>query len=188
MKVRWLGNACIEVFGGRHILIDPNCVKEPEEQADVVLISHEHDDHFSHDTLKEYGSEAELFGPGVALEKFDLAGRAVKPGDRIGDIRVLESRCWGSDESVSFYYRGLLHSGDSADFPEAEKVKLIFTACFPDFYRKYLAAFRRLKPDLVVPFHYDPGKNNDEAEELVRLLEKEGVPSRLVAPGESIDF
>ncbi|NIQ06659.1 MAG: MBL fold metallo-hydrolase, partial [Candidatus Korarchaeota archaeon] len=74
-----------------------------------------------------------------------------------------ESYCWGTEESVSYFYEGLLHAGDSAEFPEVEDVKLVFTACFPDYYKDYVRAFRRLSPELVVPFHYDAEEDLDKA-------------------------
>lgn len=187
MKVRWLGNACLEVYAEKHILIDPNCTVEPEKDADIILLTHEHDDHFSRDDYEKHGSEAELYGPETALDEFDLDGYAVEPGDRIDDIEVLESDCYGSEESISYLYNGLLHVGDSAWYPETNDVDVIFTACFPDYYDDYIDAFKRLNPDIVLPFHYDPDGGLDDAQGLIERMDKEGIKNRLMEPGEVIE-
>ncbi len=187
MRVRWLGNACLEIFGDDHILIDPHFTVTPENEADLVLVTHEHDDHFDPAKYRGYGEDAGLYAPATTLEKFGVDGHAVTPGDRIGDVRVLDCDCWGSDESVSYYYHGLLHAGDSNVFPDAEDVAVIFTACFPDYYEDYVSAFTRLNPTRVVPFHYDPEDNESDATGLKERLDSEGIPNEILAPGESID-
>ncbi|KXB08331.1 Zn-dependent hydrolase [candidate division MSBL1 archaeon SCGC-AAA385D11] len=188
MRVRWLGNACIEMFGEKHVLIDPNFTTEPERKADLVLLTHEHDDHFSKEDYKKFSADACFAAPRASLEKFDLKGRAVKPGDKIDGVEVFESDCWKSKESVSYFYRGVLHAGDSAFFPDIEGVKLIFSACFPDYYEDYVSAFKRLGPDLVVPFHYDPIENLKDAEGLMERLSGEGIACELLDPGEDIEI
>lgn len=187
MKVRWLGNAAIEIFGEQHLLIDPNWVTPPKHEADIVLLTHEHDDHFSKKDYKAFGAEAELYAPQTALEKFEVEGTPVAPGDEIGDIKVLESDCWGSEESVSFFFHGVLHTGDSASYPTIEEVQVIFSACFPDYYEDYIAESKRLNPQLVIPFHYDPEEGQKDAEGLKKKLEQEGIESMVLKAGQSIE-
>lgn len=188
MKVKWLGNAALEVFGNKHILIDPNFTVEPSKKPDIVLLTHEHDDHFSPENYHKIGKEAELYAPALSLEKFDVEGKAVESGDKIGKIKVLDSDCYASDESISYFYKGLLHAGDSAYFPEVEGVKAIFTACFPDYYDDYIEAFKRLEPDIVVPFHYDPEEDMDDAMGLKERLDEEGISNKILEPGDQIEI
>lgn len=188
--VKWHGNASIEIFGDIHILIDPNPIATPEKKADVVLLTHEHDDHFDRDAYEKFGSDADLYAPESTLEKRDLEGASVKPGDKIvGEIKVLESDCWNSEESVSYFYRGMLHSGDSASFPDPEgEVELVFSACFPDNYDDYVEEFKRLEPGLVIPFHYDPREGDEDAKGLKQRLDDEGIPSKVLEAGESVEI
>jgi len=186
MKVRWLGNAALEVFSDKHIWIDPNMTVAPEKEPDIVLLTHEHDDHFSQEDHAKVQKEVELFGPKTTLEKFYLEGTAVEPGDTFEGIQVLDCDCYGSDESVSYLYNGLLHAGDSAYFPDAGSVELIFTACFPDYYDDYISAFKRLRPNMVIPFHYDPKESIDDAKGLKELMKKEGIPNKLLKPGDPV--
>jgi L-ascorbate metabolism protein UlaG (beta-lactamase superfamily) len=187
LKVRWLGNACLEVFGDRQFLIDPNFLLEPEKTPELILLTHEHDDHYSPEKCAKILPEVTLYATKTTLNKFGLDGVAVKAGDKIGAIRVLESDCWGSEESVSYFYKGLLHTGDSAEFPKVDDTRLVFTACFPDYYDDYVRAFKRLKPNLVIPFHYDVQRDLDEAMGLKRRCDEEGINCRLMRVGESIE-
>ncbi len=187
MKVRWLGNAAVEIFGEKHILIDPNFTVKPEKEADIVLLTHEHDDHFSPEYHSSIKKDVELFGPKTTLEKFDLGGKTVEPGDELEGIKVLDCDCYGSEESVSYLYQGILHSGDSAYFPEVKEVKLIFTACFPDYHEDYISAFKRLDPRMVIPFHYDPKDGLEDAEGLKERMDEEGIPNKLLEPGDHVE-
>ena len=188
MKVRWLGNACLEVFSNNQILIDPNFLVDPEIDPIIILLTHEHDDHYDPKKCAKMLSEVTLYAPKATLNKFGIEGVPVEVGDEIDGIKVLESDCWGSEESVSYFHKGLLHAGDSAKFPDVKGVKLVFSACFPDYYEGYVRAFKRLKPNLVIPFHYDVKKDLDEAKGLKERLDKEGINSKLIEIGESVEI
>lgn len=178
----------MEVFDGKQLLIDPNFLVEPERVPELLLLTHEHDDHYSPEKCSKMARKATVYAPQTALDKFDVDGMAVKAGDQVNGVRVLESWCWSSEESVSYYHKGLLHAGDSAQFPSVEEVKLVFTACFPDYYEDYVRAFKRLKPDLVIPFHYDVEEDLDEAKGLKERLEKEGINCKLIEIGDHVQI
>lgn len=187
MEVKWLGNACLEIFSKKHILIDPDFLVDPREKPDLILLTHEHDDHFNPEKCAKMLSKTKVYAPKTALKVFSLRGDAIEAGDEVDGVKVLKSYCWGSEESVSYFYRGLLHAGDSAKFPVVKGVKLVFSACFPDYYEDYVRAFKRLKPALVVPFHYDVKEGLDMAKGLTVKLDKEGINCKLIEIGESIE-
>ncbi|MFW6110562.1 MAG: MBL fold metallo-hydrolase [Thermoproteota archaeon] len=187
MKVRWLGNACLEIFGEeQHLLVDPNFLREPNKDPDLILLTHEHDDHYNPEGCADIISETPVYAPQTSLKKFDLDGVPVKAGDNIDGIQVKKSWCWNSQESVSYFYKGLLHAGDSAQFPQVEGIKLVFTACFPDYYEDYITAFKRLKPELVIPFHYDVPEGLDDAKGLKKKLDQADINCKLLKIGEKV--
>jgi len=186
MRVRWMGNSCVDIVGEERVVIDPHPTVELLGKADKILITHEHDDHFDPDTFEQISKDAEVYAPKHTLEKFDIQGIPVAPGDGFDDFEVLPCNCWKSEESVSYLYQGVLHTGDSAEFPDADLVKLAFTACFPDNYDDYLEGLSKIKPGIVVPFHYDPKEKMEEAEGLVKILEDEGLRCKILSPGEEI--
>jgi L-ascorbate metabolism protein UlaG (beta-lactamase superfamily) len=185
MKVRWLGNSCIEVLEPKHIVIDPNYVVEPEKGVEIVFVTHEHADHF--DAEKYTKLNAKLVAPEAILKEFNLEGVKAEVGKEIEGVRILKSWCWGAKESYSYFYNGVLHTGDSAKFPDVRGIRVVFTACFPDFYDEYISEFKRLKPELVIPFHYSEKKKSN-AEGLKKRLDEEGIKCRILGVGEEIEI
>ncbi|MBO8181923.1 MAG: MBL fold metallo-hydrolase [Archaeoglobus sp.] len=185
MMLRWLGNSCVEIFGEKHILIDPNYLVEPGKGVDVVLVTHEHGDHFDPEKFEKLGVK-EVIAPKATLEEYGLEGTEAKPGMEVDGIKIFESWCWKAKESVSYFYKGILHAGDSAKFPEVGEVKVVFTACFPDYYEDYLKEFKRMKPELIIPFHYSEEKI-ENAKGLKEILDKNGLNCKILEVGGEIE-
>lgn len=185
MKVRWLGNSCVEILGKRHFVIDPNFLIEPQQGVEMVFVTHEHPDHF--DIQKFKILNAPLVAPYTVLSMYGLEGSRAEVGKEFEGVKILESWCLKSEESVSYFYGGILHSGDSARFPEVRGVKLVFSACFPDFYEDYVNAFMKMKPQMVVPFHFSEQKRYI-AEEFKERLDKKGINCRILRVGETVDI
>lgn len=185
MRVKWLGNSCIEIFGDKHILIDPNFLVSPEPKVDYILVTHEHADHFDMDCFK--ATEGSLIAPKPVLDEFKLEGVEASAGMEIDDIKILESHCWNSPQSVSYLVDGLLHTGDSAKLPDADDVRVIFTACFPSNYDDYISEFQRLKPELVIPIHYKEEKKSDVIG-LGERVKETGRDFRILKVGELLNI
>lgn len=185
MKIRWLGNSCIEIFGDKHIVIDPNFKVPPEPGVDYVLVTHEHPDHFDMNCYRQIN--AQVIAPAATLEEYDLAGIEAKPGDEIDGIKILESSCWRSKESCSYFAYGLLHTGDSPRFPDAVGVDVLFTACFPGSFDDYILEFKRLKPKLIVPIHYSEEKT-ENARVLGEMVRQAGINFKILKVGEILEI
>lgn len=185
MKVRWLGNSCIEIFGSKHLVIDPNFKVLPDPNVDYILVTHEHADHFDLDCYKQI--DAGVIAPRATLDEYGLTGTEAKGGEEIDGIKILESFCWKSEESVSYFFEGLLHSGDSVKFPDVSGVSAVFTACFPSNYDDYIREFRRLKPGLVIPIHYDEEKK-ENAIGLGERVKEAGMEFKVLEVGEMLDI
>lgn len=174
IKLRWLGNAALEITGEENIIIDPNFSVDTEVKADIVLITHEHDDHINLEDLKKIiKDDTEVYAPQSVYDKFDLDGEVVESGQTIDDkIKVLDVDCYNSEGSVAYFYNGIYHTADAADYPDpGEKIKIIFTACFNDFFADYIENIIKLDPDMAVPYHYNP-------EERQELLQAKGLSSK----------
>ena len=188
MKIRWLGNSCIEIQGNTNILIDPNYLTEPESDIKIVLVTHEHDDHCDPDKLEALG-DFQLYAPKSVFDNFDLEGNTVKSGDKINNnIDVIECDCYGSEESVCYYYEGIYHTADASTYQDPEDVDILFTACFDNLYDEYLDSIQQINPKLVIPYHYDPN-NEDESQEakgLRNLLRKKNQNVNIMELGEQI--
>lgn len=161
------------------MIIDPNFTIKPSESFDYILVTHEHNDHIDLEKLKEIDYKT-LLAPKYTIEFYRIDGKAVRAGTKIEDIEVLESWCRNAVESVSYFYKGILHAGDSAKFPEVKGVKVVFTACFPDFYENYIAEMKKIRPDMAIPIHYDPEKKIENAGGLKEKLQEEGINCKIL--------
>ena len=185
MEIRWLGNSCVEILEDRHLVIDPNFKIEPEEDVDLVLVTHEHADHFDMDCYNQI--KAPIIAPRATLLEHELTGVEARPGEDYNGIKILESFCWKSKESVSYLTYGILHCGDSSKLPELRDVRVIFTACFPDSYDEYIEGFKRLKPEIVIPIHFSKEKK-DDAIGLGKKVKEAGMDFKLLEVGETLNI
>jgi L-ascorbate metabolism protein UlaG (beta-lactamase superfamily) len=189
VKVRWLGRACVEIIDKKNILIDPNYQIEPKSAPDIVLVTHEHGDHFDPELWKQF-SDADLYAPQSVYDKFDVDGELVDIGGEVGPgIQVLPCDCYNSDFSVAYFYKGVLHTADAAEFPDpGEEVKLCFSACFSDLYADYVESCQRIEPELVIPYHYDAHdpEGVEEATGLIAELRDADFNTKLLELGGEI--
>lgn len=106
MKVRYLGHSCVEVDGRRHILIDPDFVRDPDPDVDYICITHAHRDHI--------GRVAEAPGARVlaAADVCDVAAslgvprtrlQPVAAGDQVANIKVLPGFSRANDPVYTFF-------------------------------------------------------------------------------------
>lgn len=173
MKVRWIGNACVDMISDERVIIDPHPTVELRGKADKILITHEH--HFDKDTFDSISEDAEVYAPKHTLDKFNIRGKPVTPGDEFSDIKVLDCECWNSEESVGYYYKGILHPGDAAEFYVENRVLIAFSPCFESDHDDHLQSIIGIDPGMVIPFHYDPKNDLQAAEGLIELLKKKTI-------------
>ena len=98
--IRWLGHSCFEITNNVTIILDPHDgeslgLPTPESDADIVLITHEHDDHANGKNLFPY---AKIFnGPG----KFSLKDAVIKGiqtfHDDVNGVRLGLNTIWRID-------------------------------------------------------------------------------------------
>ncbi len=189
MQIRWLGNSAVEINGDRKLLIDPNYQIEPKIEPDIILITHEHNDHINPRQIKQY-SAAAVYAPLSVFEDYDIEGEIVKSGQQIEDLLdVVNIDCYRARSSVGYVYNGIYHTGDASSFPVVNKnIKLLFTACFPNLYSEYIASCKKIEPDLVIPYHYDINdkRGKKAAQGLAEKLNKEGIRSQALKAGSEI--
>jgi len=184
LAIRWLGNSCIEIKNRKHILIDPNFIAEPEGVADMILITHEHDDHFSPRAIS-YGKR--IFAPKPAIKTFNIQAEEVREGMKIENVLVVKSFCWKSEYSVGYLIEDefkILHLGDSFKSMGIE-TDLIFTPTFKEYHDQILDMIKVCRAKYAIPIHFDyfRAEKKELAEKLVEKIRSIGIRSRLLIPG-----
>lgn len=136
----WLGHASFLIGNGVTLYIDPFDLPGDLPPADIILITHEHSDHFSPDDLARLVKPASVV---VALEALrDRLPKSVKhfrgvaPGDTIevGDVTIaavpaynVEKRFHPKEKGwigfvIEIAGRSIYHAGDTDLIPEMEGI------------------------------------------------------------------
>jgi L-ascorbate metabolism protein UlaG (beta-lactamase superfamily) len=142
--LHWLGHASFRLDGPPTIYIDPTSLGSEQPQADVILISHEHDDHYSPSTLKQIsGPETVIVTSqrvAARLEKVDgIEGQvwALQPGERttVGEVGIETVPAYNVNKSyhpksagnlgfiVTWRGERLYFAGDTDRIPEMAEVQ-----------------------------------------------------------------
>ncbi len=176
MKIQLINHACLKVeSSGKIIYFDPYKIPKDEEKADVIVISHDHHDHFDKKSVKNIiKNNTQIYCPTSCksiLSSFKAKG--LKPGDYVKieniDIQAVpayttnkqthpKNNQWlgyiVKDGTLSLY-----HAGDTELMPEMKEFTGIDYALIPvggtytmDF-DEAIRAIKTLKPNNVVPIH-----------------------------------
>ena len=95
--LHWLGHASFPLDGPPTIYFDPTRLGSEKHQAEIILISHEHDDHYSSSILKQISRPETVIVTShrvaARLEKVEgIEGqvRALQPGERttVGEVEI----------------------------------------------------------------------------------------------------
>jgi len=183
LKISWLGHDGFKIKNTKTIYIDPYQIKAGEE-ADIILITHEHFDHCSPGVVKKIAS-ANTTIITTAVVKSQLSGtkakeiRAAKPGQKIvvdnvsietvPSYNVNKFRSRGElfhskqDQMLGFIINldgvCIYHAGDCDSIPEMEGLN-VDIACLPVSGTYVMTAeeaayaTKRVKAKIAIPMHY----------------------------------
>jgi len=183
VKISWLGHDGFRIKNSKTVYIDPY-VMETGENANIILISHEHFDHCSPGIIKKIVTPNTTIIT-TALVKRQLSGtktkeiRGAKPGEKIlVDAVSVETvpaynlnkfRSPGQpfhskqEEMLGFIVTindvRIYHAGDTDSVPEMEGMN-VDIACLPVSGTYVMTAEEaaeaagRIKPKIAIPMHY----------------------------------
>jgi L-ascorbate metabolism protein UlaG (beta-lactamase superfamily) len=180
-SIHWLGHAGFRLeVGGKIVYIDPYRTGGGQE-ADLILITHDHFDHFSPDDLRALvGENTRLVGPATVTEQLKGAATAIAPGDtvEVAGLEILAVAAYntnklGSDGKpfhpreagwlgyvVKIGGRKIYHSGDTDVIPEMDQAAGADVALLPVSGTYVMTALeaaeaaRRIAPQVAVPMHW----------------------------------
>ncbi|MCS7138655.1 MAG: MBL fold metallo-hydrolase [Crenarchaeota archaeon] len=141
VKIYWLGHAGFRIIGdGKTIYIDPYKIKGGPI-ADIILITHNHFDHFSVEDIKKISSpNTVIIGPKECEAKFralSMEHKIVKPGTSLDVSGVKIETVPSYNVSKSFHPKlegkvgfvitlsgvKIYHAGDTDRIPEMVNIK-----------------------------------------------------------------
>ena len=198
----------------RSIHIDPAYLKsygkppaELNEKADILLYTHDHNDHCRKDTLPMLrDADTSIVAPASCARKIDGYFQIVKPGDMlaIGEVNIAVTYAYNlnrSEKEKIWHRKGngvgylltidgitVYHAGDTDFIPEMKNLGEVDVALLPvggtftmDL-ETAVQAVESIKPGIVIPMH------NQDAD--LQLFKKQVEASSdvevvLLAPGET---
>jgi L-ascorbate metabolism protein UlaG (beta-lactamase superfamily) len=200
-ELDWLGHAGFRLrLGGTNVYIDPYRATDGPP-ADVILITHDHFDHFSPDDVKRLAGEGtRIVGPATVTEQIRGPALTVGPGEsheldglELTAVAAYNTNKVGSDGKL-FHPREagwvgylilasgmrIYHSGDTDVIPEMDEAAAVDIAMLPVSGTYVMTAVeaaeaaRRIEPKVAIPMHWGTviGSRQD-AEEFARLAPKE---------------
>jgi L-ascorbate metabolism protein UlaG (beta-lactamase superfamily) len=203
-RIRWLGHASFLILGEPRIYIDPWKLATTDEEADIILISHGHYDHFSAEDVAAIRGEAtDVVCPRDVADQLDGPLITVAPGSKVSVREVLIEVLPAynitspyhprSDLGLGFILtfeggRRLYYAGDTDFTPEMAGLTDIEVALLPVGGRYTMdaeeaaRAANTFRPRIVIPYHWgDIVGTHMDAERFAqafagetRILERDG--------------
>lgn len=213
VTVTWLGHASFRITDGNFLAyIDPYVLPDDAESADLILVTHDHFDHFDADKIESLKKrDTVVIGAHSCIDKLGY-GRAVRAGEKINiasiAVDAVEAHNTNKFRSPGqpFHPKGLgigfvlelngkriYHSGDTDHIPEMSHLKNIDAALLPigGTYTMTVTeaaeAALDVKPKNLVPMHFNSDKYgvtgiNANPIELAKALVGKGIMVRILDP------
>ena len=203
-KVRFtcIKHASIQInYNGLEIEVDPvGKGMKPETdyskfpKADIILVTHEHHDHFDSDAIAQLTKASTKIYLNPAVQKMFGSGKALKNGDKVkvaNDITIEAVPAYNTTPGrEQFHPKGrdngyiltldgmrIYIAGDTEDIPEMANIKdisIAFLPCNQPYtmtIEQAANAAKIIKPKVLFPYHY----NATPVNKLFPLLAKEGI-------------
>ncbi len=173
-NIKWLGHDTFKIIGEKIIYTDPYQIKTTDK-ADIILITHEHYDHFSpEDIIKLLGPNTVLVLPKDCSGKINAKEIVVKPGDKI-EIEGIEIEAVPSYNTNKKFHpkekgwlgfifkvsgKRIYLAGDTDYIPEMKSFKNIDIALLPVSGTYVMNADEAVQaaldimPKIAIPMHY----------------------------------
>lgn len=169
----WLGHSGIRIDGSKRIYVDPYRIscKDP---ADLILITHEHYDHFSPEDIQKISTaRTVLVKPGKPRIDISFEQRSVSPGEQftLQDISIQTVPSYNigkpfhplASHNVGYIFNvdGIVyyHAGDTDLIPEMETIRcdvafLPVDGTYTMSPEKAAEAAALIHPKVAVPIHW----------------------------------
>ena len=203
-KVRFtcIKHASIQIsYDGMEIQVDPvGMGMKPETdysqfpKADIILVTHEHHDHFDPDAIQQLSTKNTTIYVNPSVKAQLGKGKALKNGDKVkyaNDITIEAVPAYnttpgrekfhpkGRDNGYVLTLDGLriYIAGDTEDIPEMANLKdidIAFLPCNQPYtmtVEQAVRAAKVIKPKVLFPYHY----NDTPVNQITPQLYKEGI-------------
>jgi L-ascorbate metabolism protein UlaG (beta-lactamase superfamily) len=172
-NIVWYKQASFKVTGSKVVYFDPWGVDD-HQQADLILVTHTHFDHFSPSDISHLRKEDTLVCVPIGADGVEGQVKIVKPGDTLEHKGMRIEVVPAYNMNKSFHAKGNLwvgyvvtldrkkyyHAGDTDFIPEMKDLRDIDVAMVPvgGTYtmdaQEAAEAVNAFKPKLAIPMHW----------------------------------
>ncbi len=172
-NIHWLGHDTFRIEGEQLIYTDPFNIKR-KDNADIILITHEHRDHCSQEDVKKIqGPDTVIVTPGDCAVKLKGNVKIVKPGDKIEvkGVKIEAVPAYNTNKQFHTKDRGwvgyvftvkgqrIYIAGDTDHIPEMKNIKadialLPVSGTYVMTADEAAEAALDIKPKVAIPMHY----------------------------------
>ncbi len=206
LEIRWISHASFRLAAENFVLyIDPWKLSSPQPDANVVLVSHAHFDHFSAEDVAAVSQDTTtVIGPADSVESLP-GGRVLRPGDRIeiGGTSIEGIRAYNVDKDfhpksndwlgavITLGGARVYYAGDTDHIPEMSALPEVDVALLPvgGTYTMDAAQAAEACQDIgagtALPYHWGDIVGT-EADARAFIEATACCETRLLRPGEAI--
>jgi len=175
-NIKWLGHSSVRIEKeGRYMYIDPWKLKDFSKKADVVLITHSHNDHCSPEDIALLLKEGTVvIGPSDALQKIRRGDKkTLLPGGNLdmGWVTIKGTPAYNIDKKfhpksnnwlgylLTFKDVSIYITGDTDVIPEMKNIKtdivvLPVGGTYTMDAQQAATAVNTIKPKFAIPIHF----------------------------------
>lgn len=205
VSIEWLGHDSFRIGGaGRVVYIDPYQLRRHEPAADLILITHAHQDHLDVGEVEQLSKDSTVVAGPEDVARQLPASEVLMPGEEreLAGIKVRTLPAYNVNKFRSpgqpFHPRGeglgyvievegetIYHTGDSDLVPEMEGVQpdvvlIPVSGTYVMTAEEAAEAVRTIKPRRAIPMHYGAIVGSEEdAQRFAQLAE---VPVEILQP------
>jgi len=180
-NIAWLGHDSFRLTGSKTVYIDPWHLADGAPPADLILITHEHFDHFDKsDIEKVWRPSTVLVGPAEVTRQVEGETRTVAPGDvvTVGGVTVRAVPAYNLDkfrepgvvfhpkrdgkvgyvvelDGTTYYHAGDTDAIDELAEIDVDVAMIPVSGTYVMTADEAVGACEKLKAGVVVPMHYD---------------------------------
>jgi L-ascorbate metabolism protein UlaG (beta-lactamase superfamily) len=181
--IEWLGHDSFRIIGSATVYIDPWQLSKGAPPADLILVTHDHGDHFNKGDIASVSTQQTVVvGPAEVTGKLQgVQTQTIAPGQtlEVGGVKVRAVPAYNlnkyADPKAGVFFhpradgkvgyvveldgRSVYHTGDTDNIPEMSEIDvdvalIPVSGTYVMTVDEALEACSRLKAKTVVPMHY----------------------------------
>jgi L-ascorbate metabolism protein UlaG (beta-lactamase superfamily) len=177
-KIEWLGHDSFRLTGEKVVYVDPWQIQTGRHDADVVLITHDHYDHFVVEDIDKVRNASTLVvGPEQIRGKIEGNIKLVKRGDKVeangvpvevvaaynvqpDRLKFHPNQYGGVGYIITLNGKRIYHTGDTDAIPEMDDVRcdvllVPVSGTFVCTADEAVEIVKKVKPAKAIPMHWE---------------------------------